>query len=145
MGIVDISHKEIVLRKAMATGTITLKKTTITKVLNNEIEKGNPLAIAEAAALLAVKQTPYLIPHCHPIPIQSVTLVFKFHEDAINLNLEVTSKGSTGVEIEAITSVSIALCTIWDMVKYLEKDENGQYPDTSIHSIRVIKKEKYHV
>jgi cyclic pyranopterin phosphate synthase len=145
MGIVDISKKEVVFRKALASGSISLKSSTIQKINNNEVEKGNPIATAEAAALLAVKQTPFLIPHCHPIPIQSVTLDFKINTNNITLFLEVVSMGSTGVEMEAITAVSIGLCTLWDMVKYLEKDEGGQYPETCIHSIKVIKKEKHHV
>ncbi len=142
MGIVDISSKKPMHRKALANGMIDLKPSTLEAIKLGKIEKGNPLATSETAALLAIKQTPFLIPHCHPLLIQSAQCWFEFHESAIEVWVEVGSKGTTGVEMEALMGVSVALCTLWDMVKYLEKDSDGQYPQTCIHSIRVVRKEK---
>lgn len=142
MGIVDISPKMPMYRKAQAKGRIDLNPSTLEAIKAGAIAKGDPLATSEVAALLAVKQTPLLIPHCHPLLIQSVQCWFKFHASAIEVFIEVGSKGTTGVEMEALMGVSVALCTLWDMVKYLEKDSDGQYPNTCIHSIRVVRKEK---
>ncbi len=142
MGITDISNKPIQFRRAIAKGFIRLNPETLKEIKNKTIKKGDPITVAETAALFAVKQTPQLIPHCHPIPIQSVEVLFDISDLGIGVSIEVCSKGSTGVEIEAITGVSIALCTLWDMVKYLEKDTMGQYPHTSIQFIEVEKKEK---
>jgi len=139
--IVDISEKNDVLRIATAEGHIKLREETLKAIKENKIKKGDVLSVASTAAVLAVKKTPELIPMCHPIPITSVDVTFDIDE-AIKVTCTVKSFGKTGVEMEAITGVSIALLTIWDMVKYLEKDEAGNYPDTVIENIRVVRKEK---
>jgi cyclic pyranopterin phosphate synthase len=94
------------------------------------------------AATAAVKKTPDLIPLCHLLQITGVDVDFEFHEGEIEAIVEVRSIGKTGVEMEAITGVSVALLTIWDMVKAIEKDEQGQYPTTEIRGIKVIEKRK---
>ena len=123
---IDISGKDIIPRSATATGKIILKKATILAIKNNEIKKGDPLTVAEIAAIQAVKKTPDLIPLCHPIPISSVDTSFQIHEDHIEVTCTVTAHYKTGVEMEALTGVSVALLNIWDLVKYLEKYPNGQ-------------------
>ena len=94
------------------------------------------------AAINAAKQTHLLIPHCHQIPLDSVSVQFKVNEGYIEANCTVRAQARTGVEMEAVIGVSMALNTLWDMVKYIEKDSQGQYPHTSITDIRVLTKKK---
>ncbi len=142
MGMVDISSKDEVLRIARARGTIVLRSTTAEVIRKGEVKKGDVFETAKIAAMLAVKRTPELIPHCHPIPVESVKIEFNMHGNRIDVECEVKAHYKTGVEMEALTGVSVALLTIWDMVKYLEKDENGQYPMTQIKDIEVVEKRK---
>jgi cyclic pyranopterin phosphate synthase len=139
---VDISDKGPVKRVAVAVGRIFLKESTIRAVKDKKTKKGDVLQVAEVAALLAVKNTPSLIPHCHQIPIESVEVKFLFAVESISCNVTVSAQAKTGVEMEALVGASTALLTIWDMVKYLEKDESGEYPDTRISEIQVIRKVK---
>lgn len=139
---VDISDKDTVDRRATATGKILLSASTIDRIKCGTIEKGNVLATARTAAILAVKRTPELIPMCHQIPITGVDVNFSFKDDSLVATVEVRSVGKTGVEMEALTGVSIALLTVWDMVKSAEKDNTGNYPYTSIKSISVLEKVK---
>jgi cyclic pyranopterin phosphate synthase len=104
--------------------------------------KGNVLATARVAATLAVKNTSNIIPMCHPIPISSIAVDFSDGDGFIESTVVVKMTGKTGVEMEALTGVSVALLTIWDMVKSAEKDEGGQYPVTAITDIRVVEKKK---
>lgn len=139
---IDISDKEVVEREATASGRIILKKDTIRKIKLGKIKKGNPLQVAEVSAVNAVKQTQFLIPLCHQIPITSVHTEFNIQEDFIEARVTVKAMAKTGVEMESLVGVSIALNTVWDMIKYLEKDKNGQYLHTRIENIRMIKKIK---
>ncbi|UCG68582.1 MAG: cyclic pyranopterin monophosphate synthase MoaC [Thermoplasmata archaeon] len=139
---VDISEKETSLRMAKAKGEIKLKNNTIKTLKERKTIKGDVLSTAQTAAILAVKSTPSLIPLCHPIPIDSVEISFDVGEEEIACECEVKAHYTTGVEMESLVGVSVALLTIWDMVKYLEKDENGQYPTTKINNINVISKKK---
>lgn len=139
---VEISGKLDVGRVARASGRIRLKKDTVAMVRNGEIEKGAVFTTAQVAAISAIKKTPDLIPLCHQLYITGVDVDFRFCEGGIEVVVEVRSIGKTGVEMEAITGVSVALLTIWDMVKAAEKDEDGQYPITEIGKIMVIKKVK---
>ncbi len=144
MGMIDVSSKDVVLREALAEGTLILGANTLGQIARGTIRKGDPFTFAEAAALLAVKQTHLLIPHCHPLPIESVEVSFRQDEDSVNVRCRVKARARTGVEMEALVGVSMALNTLWDLVKYLEKDERGQYPGTRISDIRVLSKEKGH-
>ena len=90
----------------------------------------------------AIKNTSNLIPLCHPLSISGIEINFDIEEEDIITTVSVKTTGQTGVEMEAITGVSVVLLTIWDMVKAVEKDENGQYPNTKISEICVLKKEK---
>ncbi|MFQ6083374.1 MAG: cyclic pyranopterin monophosphate synthase MoaC [Candidatus Aminicenantia bacterium] len=139
---IDISAKEIIKRKAVASGIIYLKKTTIEKIKKGQIKKGNPLVVAEIAAINAVKNTHFLIPLCHPIQLEEIKTEFQIEEELIVARTLVTATAKTGVEMEALVGVTAALNTIWDMVKYLEKDDKGQYPTTKIGEIKVIEKTK---
>ena len=139
---VDISEKPGVSRVARASGFIRLKPGTLQKIKAGEVPKGDVLAVAQTAAILAVKRTPELIPLTHPIAITGTDVNFKLEKEGVRVSVEVKSTGQTGVEMEALVGVASALLTVWDMVKSLEKDEAGQYPTTSIEDIRVLKKVK---
>jgi len=139
---VDISGKDVAHRTAEAVGRIRLRKETVEAVRDGRIEKGDPLTVAEVACIQAVKRTPDLIPLCHPIPIDAVDADFELGEDYVEARCRVTADYRTGVEMEALTGVAVALLNVWDMVKYLEKDEWGQYPTAEITGIRVVEKRK---
>ncbi len=143
MSMVDITGKEIVYREAVAEGVIRLKPETIKRIREGNVEKGDVLTVSKIVATQAVKKTPDLIPLCHNIPITHVNVEYEFiGEDKIKVRVTVKTTAKTGVEMEALTGVSMALLNIWDMVKKYEKDEKGQYPDTWIEYIRVVKKTK---
>jgi cyclic pyranopterin monophosphate synthase len=139
---VDISEKHEIPRLARAAGEIILSLETIEKIRTGSVEKGNVLATARVAAVLAIKKTPEIIPMCHQIPITSIDVDFEIGEETISAEVVVRTVGKTGVEMEALTGVSAALLTIWDMVKSAEKDESGNYPHTLIRNIRVLEKIK---
>lgn len=139
---VDISDKPEVIRVATAKGRIYLRAETIAAIREGRALKGNVLATARVAAVLAVKDTSRLIPMCHPLALGGITVDFEDGEGFIESSVTVKSYGKTGVEMEALTGVSVALLTVWDMVKSAEKDENGQYPETRIENIHVTEKIK---
>lgn len=142
MGMVDITEKPVVRRKAETAGKIILSPGTVLKIKNGQIKKGDPLLVAEIAAMNTAKQTHLLIPHCHQIPLDTVKVSFDILDESIEARCLVRAQARTGVEMEALVGVSMALNTVWDMVKYLEKDDKGQYRKTRITDIRVIRKEK---
>ena len=142
MGMVDVTEKPVIRRKAEAAGKIILSPGTLREIQEGNIRKGDPLLVAEIAGMTAAKQTHLSIPHCHQIPLDTVTFTFHVSEESVEVRCLVRAQARTGVEMEALVGVSMALCTVWDMVKYLEKDEGGQYPGTRITDILVLKKEK---
>ena len=139
---VDVSGKDVVHRVATATGMIYLRRETVDAVREGRIRKGDPLTVAEVASIQAVKKTPDLIPLCHNVPIGSVDTSFRLGESYIEAKCRVSAIYRTGVEMEALTGVAVALLNIWDMVKYLEKDSDGQYPDAKITDVKVTEKWK---
>ena len=142
MGMIDITGKKVLLREALVSGRIILSPETVKRIRENQIKKGDPLVVAEIAAMKAAKETYLLIPHCHQIPLNMVELSFSIGNNFVEANCLVKAEAMTGVEMEALVGASIALTTIWDMVKYLEKDKDGQYPSTRISDIKVLKKLK---
>jgi len=98
--------------------------------------------VAEVASIQAVKKTPDLIPLCHPVPVDSVDTWFTLGQGYVEASCTVAANYRTGMEMEALVGVAVALLNVWDMVKYLEKDEAGQYPDAAITGIRVTEKVK---
>lgn len=139
---VDISEKEDISRRATATGEIQLRQETIEAIRNNEIEKGSVLETARIASILAIKNTSYAIPLCHQILITGIDVHFDVSVENVKVTVMVRSNGKTGVEMEALHGVSIALLTIWDMVKSMEKDSTGNYPSAQIKNILVLEKIK---
>ena len=143
MTMVDVSSKPEVFREAAATGTIKLKPGTVRLIKEGKVAKGNPICVAKIAGVLAAKNTSSMIPLCHPIPLTNVEINVEFSsESTLHVTSTVKTKAQTGVEMEALSATSVALLTIWDMVKQYEKDARGQYPSTAIESIRVMKKIK---
>jgi cyclic pyranopterin phosphate synthase len=140
---VDVSSKAEVFREATATGKIRLKPETVNLIKEEKIAKGNPLYTAKIAGVLAAKKTSELIPLCHPLPLTSVKVEAEIVEKAaVEVTATVKTKAQTGVEMEALAAASAGLLTIWDMVKQYEKDAAGQYPNTAIENIHVVKKTK---
>ncbi|WP_338729181.1 cyclic pyranopterin monophosphate synthase MoaC [Haladaptatus sp. DJG-WS-42] len=139
---VDVGKKPDTARRAVAQGDIHLKPTTIAAIRESEIGKGDVLATARVGAIQAVKHTWETIPMCHQIPITNVDTEFEVGDEKITLTVAVETTGKTGCEMEALEGVTTGLNVVWDMVKAVEKDENGQYPATQISDVRVLDKEK---
>jgi cyclic pyranopterin phosphate synthase len=139
---VDVGGKPDVPRRAVAEGTLRLKSSTIQAIQGRRVEKGDPLATAEVAALHAMKMVWQVLPHCHPIPITSASVGFEVHDDRIVVRTTVEATYKTGVEMEALYGVTVALLTVWDMVKSLEKDAEGQYPNARVEGVRILEKSK---
>ena len=140
--IVDIGGKPSVNRVATATGLLILNSDTISAIKDGEIAKGDVFEASTIAAIQAVKSTPTIIPHCHPIPLESCKVDWEFGDTSIRCTVEVGANYRTGVEMEALTGVSAGLLCAFDMVKSLEKDANGQYPIAVIQDVKVIQKIK---
>ncbi|AKA47900.1 molybdenum cofactor biosynthesis protein MoaC [uncultured archaeon] len=139
---IDISEKKVQARTAVAEGTIRLKKETVDAIRASTVKKGDVLEIARTAAIMASKSTPQIIPYCHIIPLEKTSVDFDVADSSVKVRCEVGSSYKTGVEMEALTCASVALLTVWDMVKYIEKDETGNYPLTSIENVHVVSKVK---
>ncbi len=139
---VDIGAKPDVKRRATARGEIRLRPATVRAIRAGRVEKGDPLASAEVAGLQAIKSTSQVLPHCHPIPLTSASVAFELRSDRVIASTTVEATYKTGVEMEALYGVAVALLTVWDMVKALEKDARGQYPAARIEGVRVVSKEK---
>lgn len=146
ISMVDITGKSEVSRMAKAEGTITLKRKTLQAIKEKQILKGDVLTAAKLAAINAVKKTSDLILLAHPIPITDTNVSIEIDEkrSIVKLVTKVQSTGKTGVELEAIMGVMVGLLTVFDMCKYLEKDQEGQYGTTNISNIRVVEKFKGH-
>ena len=120
---VNISEKKITQRLAIASGEITMKKDTLDLVKSQNHQKGDVLTVAKIAAIQAAKNTSTLIPMCHPIALTSIEIKFNIHEKDLLIECIATTQcsGKTGVEMEAITAVSVGLLTIYDMCKAADK------------------------
>jgi cyclic pyranopterin phosphate synthase len=140
--IVDVGGKPVVPREAEARGLLALRPGTLAAVREGKVAKGDVLAVAQAAGLLAVKRTPDLLPLCHPIPLRAASLDFALLPEGLEARCVVRADHTTGVEMDALTGCAVALLTAWDMVKSLEKDAQGQYPGTALRDLRVVRKEK---
>jgi|TARA_B100001094_G_scaffold256726_1_gene256033 cyclic pyranopterin phosphate synthase len=141
-GIVEIGNKPIVERKATASGVLHLQEATKNAIVEKKVKKGDVLEASTIAAIQAVKETPRIIPHCHPIPLEGCKVDWAWEGTSLRCTVHVTAHYKTGIEMEALTGVSAGLLCVLDMIKSLEKDENGQYPHASINDIRVVEKIK---
>lgn len=132
---VDISQKPVSRRTAVARGRIRLQPSTVQKINELTIAKGNVLAVAQVAAVNAVKRTDELIPLCHSLPVQHVEVTFHENKEGFEVQCAVTTVAQTGVEMEALTGVAIAALTIYDMCKAVDKS-------MEISEVRLISKKK---
>ncbi|ATA58674.1 cyclic pyranopterin monophosphate synthase accessory protein [Geobacillus stearothermophilus] len=122
---VDITNKEDTVRIAVARTSVTVNEEIYEKMTNNAIEKGDVLAVAQVAGVMAAKKTADLIPMCHPLMLKGVDIAFAWEKEAEAYKLVITvtvkTKGSTGVEMEALTAASVCALTVYDMCKSLDK------------------------
>ena len=120
---VDITEKPVNERVAVARGTVAMKAATLELIKRGEMKKGDVLAVAQLAGIMAAKQTPQLIPLCHPLPITSVDVDLKLDEkrSAVEITATVKTTAQTGVEMEALTAVTVAALTIYDMCKAVDR------------------------
>lgn len=120
---VDVTEKAETERQAVARGTIHVTREIYDAVAAGTVHKGDVLGTARIAGILATKQTPHLIPMCHPLLLSKAAIDFEMHEESLSIDAicTVKLKGQTGVEMEALTGVSVALLTIYDMCKALSK------------------------
>ena len=132
---VDVSAKPLSARTAIATGKIRLQRETIDLISENRIAKGDVFATARIAGIQAAKQTPQLIPLCHPLPLSDVKIDIVTSNDGAEVKCTARTVAQTGVEMEALTGVSIALLTIYDMCKAVDKEMR-------ISGIRLVEKTK---
>jgi cyclic pyranopterin phosphate synthase len=132
---VDVGDKESTCRIAVARGEVKMSSETLSRILDKQVEKGDVFGVARLAGIMAAKKTPELIPLCHPLQISSVTVDFTPDPDNSRVGIEARVKvnGPTGVEMEALTAVSSAALTIYDMCKAADKT-------MTIHNIRLVEK-----
>ena len=140
---VNVGEKPDTSRRAVAAGEIHLQPATVEAIRANDLKKGDVLSTARIGAVQAVKHTWETVPMCHQIPITNVDTEFAVEEDRVTMTVAVETTGKTGCEMEALVGVTTGLNVVWDMVKAAEKDDDGQYPDTSIRNVRVLAKEKH--
>ncbi len=132
---VDVGDKPDTVREARARGAIVMQPTTLELIQRNAVQKGDVLAVAKIAGIMAAKRTPELIPLCHPLPLTTVDLTFQFNAQEAQIDIESMARvtGKTGVEMEALTAVAAAALTVYDMCKAVDRDMR-------ITNIRLIEK-----
>ena len=132
---VDVSAKQPTLREATAKGTVSMLPETFERIMGGQIKKGDVLAVAQVAGIMAAKQTGTIIPMCHPLNLTSVTMQFFPHAENSQIEVQATAKiiDRTGIEMEALMAVSAACLTIYDMCKAIDRG-------MSISDIRLLKK-----
>lgn len=120
---VDVSDKDATERTATARGVIRMSAETVAVIRDGKVKKGDPLTVAQLAGIMGAKKTPDLIPLCHPLSLSSVKVFLTLNEaeNAVEIEATVKLKGQTGVEMEALTAVSVAALTVYDMVKAVDK------------------------
>lgn len=118
---VDVSEKAVTTREATATATVRSTAEVLALLGAGELPKGDALAVARVAGIMAAKKTPELIPLCHPLPISKVTVDFELGADSVGVLATVKTRGVTGVEMEALTAASVAALSVYDMIKAVDK------------------------
>jgi len=132
---VDVSHKRDQIRTAIAQGFIKLCAETVQLIRENQVKKGDVLTVAQIAGIQGGKKTSELIPLCHPLAITKIDVQTRLEENGVTVTAEARCTGQTGIEMEALTAVSIALLTIYDMCKAVDKE-------MVIVEVRLIEKTK---
>ncbi|QUT03949.1 cyclic pyranopterin monophosphate synthase MoaC [Sphingobium phenoxybenzoativorans] len=118
---VDVSAKDMTVREAVATGRISMSADAARAIADGLVKKGDVLAVARVAGIMAAKKTADLIPLCHPLPLSAVTVEFALDESGVTATATARIAAQTGVEMEAMTAVSVALLTVYDMAKAMDK------------------------
>ncbi len=118
---VDVSGKDVTARSATATGKVLVSAAVVEQLRGDGMPKGDALGVARVAGIMAAKRTPDLVPLCHPLSISGVTLDLEVHDDGVAITATVKTTDRTGVEMEALTAVSVAALTVIDMVKSVDK------------------------
>jgi len=118
---VDVGDKAVTARRAVATGRVDMQPETIELIRTNRIKKGDPLAVAQVAGIMAAKRTHELVPMCHPLLLTKVDLALELDDAGVSIRATVETRGQTGVEMEALTAVSVAALTVYDMVKAVDR------------------------
>ncbi|MBU3181115.1 cyclic pyranopterin monophosphate synthase MoaC [Clostridium psychrophilum] len=121
---VDVSEKNDTVREAIAIGSISMKRETIEKIKNGSISKGDVLSVAQVGGIMGAKSTSQVIPMCHPIMISACDISFKIDSENNKIDITATTRtvGKTGIEMEALTAVSVAALTIYDMCKAIDRE-----------------------
>ena len=119
---VDVSGKPAVRRKAVASGTVRMKHETMEQITRGLLKKGDPLATARVAGIMAAKRTSDLVPLCHPLPIDQAGVDFEMEDEGLRIRAEVVTVARTGVEMEALAAVAVAALTIYDMCKAVDRE-----------------------
>ena len=119
---VDVTGKKVTFRQAVAEGKILMNASTVDIIMQGKMKKGDVLSVAQVAGIMAAKRTSDLIPMCHPLQLTGVDISFQVEPEEIDIRAVVKCKGETGVEMEALTAVSAAALTIYDMCKAVQKD-----------------------
>ena len=130
---VDITTKPVTERQAVAKGMVRMKSATLSQLKQGKMAKGDVLAVAQVAGIMAAKQTSQIIPLCHPLPLDEVKVEFRLGEEGVEITARVKSTGKTGVEMEALTAVAVTALTIYDMCKAVERG-------IVIEGIRLVRK-----
>lgn len=118
---VDVTDKAVTVREATATGRLRMSNQTLNAIRSQSASKGDAVPVARVAGIMAAKRTSELIPLCHPLPIGGITIDFAYEANGIAVTATVATEGKTGVEMEALTAASVALLTLYDMGKALDK------------------------
>lgn len=121
VSMVDTSAKDVTVRRAISSARVLMSPATVAALRANRTPKGDPLETARIAGIMAAKRTAELIPLCHPLPLTHIDVHASLEEDGVALTAEISTRAQTGVEMEALTAVSVAALTIYDMCKALEK------------------------
>lgn len=119
---VDVTEKDSSFREAIAEGTVVVNPDTMALIKSGGIKKGDVLAVAQVAGIMAAKKTSDIIPMCHPLMLSGVDITFELTDTDIHITATVKCKGSTGVEMEALSAVSTAALTVYDMCKAVQRD-----------------------
>ena len=130
---VDVGDKAVTRREATATGRIAMSAEAVAAIRAGAVKKGDVIAVARVAGIMAAKRTSDLVPLCHPLPITRVSLDLDVSDDGVHATATVRTDGKTGVEMEALTAVSVALLTVYDMAKAIDKA-------MVLHDIKVVAK-----
>ena len=132
---VDVTEKAPTFRRAAAAGEVQVSKETLTAIREGKLKKGDVLAVAQVAGIQAAKHNWELIPMCHPLPLTGIDITFRLSDEPcmVEIQAAITCTGVTGVEMEALTAVSVAALTVYDMCKAVQKD-------MEITNIRLLEK-----